>query len=885
MCRCSCNRFGVIAPTVLWPDIGIGSPEKGGRFAFKTFEEAFSAMGGNSFVLEVRDRYADAPDKPRVVRTGRFTVATSMSQKRLYSASESGVLQRGLLVGRDELRVQGRNFKPGSLVDIYLVQRHNWKVGEPIVPIQNSDGTEVVSTVTLAPDQRDFHVLLWPREQLIPGSYDIIAREAIPHEYLRHQRILRDSDVVSERFITSLVVRDDIFHYKPIQQGCVMATKEIAAKMLWGVPEEILYTNNFPKGTDVWASLDPAGLMPADIGKKVHYYVTPHKTAADWQMSSSAVGIPGTGAEIVTTSSCVNGNAALVWSNPQQAGQYDLVVDFGNNDPNPANFVTDESFDPPLDMIDGYLNVGFYVTDDPSVAGLFLVGQTSFNDPAVTIPATGVWGPGGITVGDTPSGTLSLPMVAEVRYPATMSGMNAPVSSAQSSYPVVVIMHGQHTTADPSYLGYNYLLDHLASHGFIAMSIDCNAINDIGGFQDTRGRAILEHLALLQSKDTAPGLFQGKIDMTRIAIMGHSRGGDGVVQAEMFNQGLGLGWNIRAVIALAPTDFSGTSPTPLNLATSKFLCIYGSNDGDVWGGSVPSAAYTGTGFRFYDRATVEKAMIFIYGATHNRFNTVWLTESKVDATSPKILSVAQHQTLLKGYMTAFLQGHLQNRPEQLDYFSGELKIPQASTVATYAQYRPTARLTMDDFESAPAVNQNALGGMVTSTNLLFAPEEDTIVTLDMRSPHQTRCVEINWNAATARYQSEIPLAQRDVSMRKFLSFRVTQFVGTPLNPMNQSQDFHVRLSTAGGGNSRAVRAGYFGAIPFPYKPEYVMNHDSDEDPNTKSAMTTIRIPLYAWTIKCLNVPIVDLTNVESVAFEFGYRPKGDIIIDDIEFTD
>ena len=194
-------------------------------------------------------------------------------------------------------------------------------MGEPIVPIQNSDGTEVVSTVTLAPDQRDFHVLLWPREQLIPGSYDIIAREAIPHEYLRHQRILRDSDVVSERFITSLVVRDDIFHYKPIQQGCVMATKEIAAKMLWGVPEEILYTNNFPKGTDVWASLDPAGLMPAAIGKKVHYYVIPHKTASDWQMSSSAVGIPGTGAEIVTTSSCVNGNAALVWSNPQQAGQ------------------------------------------------------------------------------------------------------------------------------------------------------------------------------------------------------------------------------------------------------------------------------------------------------------------------------------------------------------------------------------------------------------------------------------------------------------------------------------------------------------------------------------------------------------------------------------
>ena len=50
------------------------------------------------------------------------------------------------------------------------------------------------------------------------------------------------------------------------------------------------------------------------------------------------------------------------------------------------------SFDPPTDMIDGYLNVGFYVTDDPSVPGSYFVGTTSYSDPAVTIPAVGVWG-------------------------------------------------------------------------------------------------------------------------------------------------------------------------------------------------------------------------------------------------------------------------------------------------------------------------------------------------------------------------------------------------------------------------------------------------------------------------------------------------------------
>src|SRR5204863_4783017 len=286
-------------------------------------------------------------------------------------------------LGKDELRVQGRNFERGAVVDLYLVKRKlGWRTGDPILPVSNPDASPVMRTVELERDATGFSTVLWERERLLPGSYDIVARVTQPGEYLRHERVLRESDLVSERLITIVVVRDDIFHYKPIKMGCVMAMHEIAGKMLWGVPEEIVYTNNFPKGTDVWAALDPAGLMPGAFGKKVRYSVVQHKTAAQWAADSSATNVTGTITEVITSPSCVNANAALVWSNPMQAGQYDLVVDFGNNDPNPAAFVADGAFDPPLDMIDGYLNVGFYVTDDPSLPGTFAVGSTSFSDPA-----------------------------------------------------------------------------------------------------------------------------------------------------------------------------------------------------------------------------------------------------------------------------------------------------------------------------------------------------------------------------------------------------------------------------------------------------------------------------------------------------------------------
>ncbi|AYB33745.1 alpha/beta hydrolase family protein [Chryseolinea soli] len=885
------NRFGVIAPTVLWPDIGIGVPGAGGKFAFETHEEALAAMANRTFHIEVTG------DKKTVANT-RFTISPEQSGTKLYSASRSGALQRGLLLGKDELVVQGKNFQPGALIDIYLVKRKfSWRAGDRIEPILNLDGSEVMTTVQLAPQEKNFNVVLWSQEQLRTGSYDILARVTTLHEYLRGERKLRKADIVSDRFITSVVVRDDIFHYKPIHQGCVMATKEIAATMLWGVPEEVKYTNNFPKGTDVWAALDPAGLMPGAIGKKVKFYVIPHKSPGEWSMSSSLVSVPGSGSpEIITSPSCVNSNATLVWSNPQQAGKYDLVVDFGNNDPDPAHFVADGSFDPPADMIDGYLNVGFYVTDDPSVPGPYAVGQTSYNDPAVTIPAIGVWAPDPTNpiFGDTLSGTLDLPMTAEVRYPAVVNGVNTPVSPGQANYPLVVVMHGMHGTGVPNHLGYNYLLEHLASHGFIAVSIDCNAINDINGAQDTRGHAILEHLALLQSKNNNPGLLFGKIDMTNIGIMGHSRGGDGVVQAEIYNQTLGLGWNIKVIVPLAPTDFSGTSPTPLNLTTSKLFCIYGSNDADVWGGATPSTQYTGTGFRFYDRATVEKSMAFIYGAIHNRFNTQWGTEFYVDASSPKILSAAQHQVLLCGYMTACMQVYLQGRTEQIDYLTGELKIPAVSTVEVHSQFRRSSQ-TLDDFETAPALNLNSAGGAVTFANLDGSPQEDTVGVIDSYSPHQTKGLRLKWNALTGTYQSQIPLSGslRNLTALNFLSFRVTQKVASAANPVDQLQDMHVRLTTAAGGNSRAIRVGYFGNIPFPYKPEYrlydlaTMTFDLNsgyETENVKAAFKTIRIPLYAWTIKCLNVPIVDTSNVEFITFEFDHLPTGEIEIDDIEFT-
>ena len=78
----------------------------------------------------------------------------------------------------------------------------------------------------------------------------------------------------------------------------------------------------------------------------------------------------------------------------------------------------------------------------------------------------------------------------------------------------------------------------------------------VGVMIETRARAILHHLGVMASNNAAPGLFQGHIDLTKIGIAGHSRGGEAVVRAARINTTETLGWNLKGGISIAPTDYN-----------------------------------------------------------------------------------------------------------------------------------------------------------------------------------------------------------------------------------------------------------------------------------------------------------------------------------------
>ncbi len=180
-----------------------------------------------------------------------------------------------------------------------------------------------------------------------------------------------------------------------------------------------------------------------------------------------------------------------------------------------------------------------------------------------------------------------LPLNARVWYP-----------EGPGPFPLALIVHGNHNMANFSDSGYAYLGELLASRGIILASVDENFLNS-GLFHDpdkqqaVRGWMLLEHLKLWREWNQAEGNpFQGKVDMSRIAVMGHSRGGEAAATAAAFNRmkyapedaniKFDYNFSIKAVVAIAPVDGQyKPAGQPRWIEDVSYLTLQGAHDMDV----------------------------------------------------------------------------------------------------------------------------------------------------------------------------------------------------------------------------------------------------------------------------------------------------------------
>lgn len=327
-----------------------------------------------------------------------------------------------------------------------------------------------------------------------------------------------------------------------------------------------------------------------------------------------------------------------------------------------------------------------------------------------------------------------LPLNGRVWYP-----------EGEGPFPLVLIVHGNHSMREFSDPGYEYLGKFLASKGYIMVSVDQNFINgdwtkNYRRENDARGWLLLEHLKVWRDwNQTTDNPFFQKVDMNNISLMGHSRGGEAVCVAAAFNKldhypddarvTFDYGFNIRSIVSIAQVDgqyLPSFRPTPLE--DINFLLLHGSHDSDVSSFSgdkqYKRIAFSGDDYFF-------KTSIYIYRANHGQFNTIW---GDTDSGPPygnllnraELIPGEDQRSIGKVYIGAFLDLTLKDQKGYLplfkDYRYGQAWLPETYYINRFAD---THTKYISDYDEDIDVTTISLpGGKAEAANYTNWKEKD-----------------------------------------------------------------------------------------------------------------------------------------------------------------
>ncbi|WP_336765930.1 MFS transporter [Paenibacillus sp. USHLN196] len=386
-------------------------------------------------------------------------------------------------------------------------------------------------------------------------------------------------------------------------------------------------------------------------------------------------------------------------------------------------------------------------------------------------------------------GPEAMPLNGTVWYP-----------EGEGPFPLVLVVHGNHLATEFSDPGYAYLGKLLASRGYILASIDENFLNispyddlfvldGLEGENRARGWLLLEHLKTWEMWDSSKGNpFYGKVDMQHIALMGHSRGGEAITTATAYNQmttypedaniKFDYHFNIKSLVSIAGTDMQyQPGGQPIELQDINYLSLHGSQDMDI-NSFVGANQYYRT--RFTENSDYFKSYVYIYGANHGQFNTVW---GRSDAAGvgnmlfnnseilPGKQQIQAAEVLISSFFEATLKDNDSYRMVFRDLGYGKEWLPETMYISNYWDGKTT---TVTNYEEDSDPGTTTLpGGRLEGDNLKVWKEDKIKMEL---SDEQYSAVFLEWDntsvSSTPAYKVIFPNSGIDISDTSTLVFSI-----------------------------------------------------------------------------------------------------------------
>jgi dienelactone hydrolase len=504
--------------------------------------------------------------------------------------------------------------------------------------------------------------------------------------------------------------------------------------------------------------------------------------------------------------------------------------------------------------------------------------------------------------------------------PVRLNGVIAVPSGDGGPYPVVVIFHGTHpgcpvdemgvdrwpcdpAVERPNYRGFGYLAEHLAANGYVALSVNINAENTFGFGEPTPGERLKQivdkHLQALTAAsaggDNQFGVdLKGKADMRRLALAGHSRGGEMALMLAQSPEMAANGYvRVAGVLQIAPSpvfvDPAAGSPVPLGIILP--MC-----DADVMNQE---------GQHFYEGARLAPGQqawitsVFVERANHNFFNTTlgddpFGRQGRPDCET--LLEPKAQQTFLGDYAVDFfatLFGNAATAQAAKARLGMDPGMPAPSELyglAARVAVLPSAADRVPIFTPATAseLTTNRLGGAVLAEGVttffceagyytpMVRPGTEPCRRANVVIPGNPALAVVSWEKPGAALRFEIPPGKGDLSQAAAISLRAAVDPLSELNAEGKGQAFSIRVTDGAGKTATAATRADEPALRFPAG-EVVAD-------KTFGDMFTGRLPLTTVRILTPALQAVDLTDIREIALLFDQRPSGSLFVGDLEWV-
>jgi hypothetical protein len=487
--------------------------------------------------------------------------------------------------------------------------------------------------------------------------------------------------------------------------------------------------------------------------------------------------------------------------------------------------------------------------------------------------------------------------VDRVPFPTTLYGVvRHPSDLSLGPFPLVLLLHGNHgncrpsedsvedscaTSRDhecpwsgwvttPNAEGMAFQAETLAAQGYVAVSISGNAMNCRDDYILERSELIIEHLRHWRDwNDTDGGPlgsdFVGALDMERVGLVGHSRGGDAVSNVPAILQASPeAGIAIESVFAIAPTDFHSALVLDTHYATLLPAC-----DGDV---------ATLSGREIYDRSVqdgnpVVMAQALYMGANHNYFSTEWAyNDGSWVCSNENLVGKQAQQGWLEATLGPWFGTTLEGRSLRPDI---QAEAETSDAVEEWAgrdldirwSYSSDDRLRIDDLEGPGAPDTNLLGEANELTGFITARHCEA-TSCGNSFDHEKSALVLKWaddGSATALFG----LGGMDLTDFSVISFRISSR-NEGWNSVREVQDAWLVLQDSDG-DEVSAQLSDIQRISHGYD----AGHDTD-------ILQTVRLDLTKLSLESSDL---DLGSIGSFSLQFpsdGLR--GSIYLSDLELS-